>query len=90
VGLAGFAFVLGFAHEEEFEIIALCTGSPYCLELMLAYAAAVLVGIVALTLLLVAGYTHSEEWVRALTPYLPVVSATVLVGMGLGFVAGVF
>lgn len=30
-GIAWFAFILGFAHEEEFEIIALCAGSDYCL-----------------------------------------------------------
>jgi len=50
-GIAGFAFLLGFAHEEEFEIIAMCAGSAYCVELMGAYALAVVVGIVSLTLL---------------------------------------
>ena len=89
-GIAWFAFVLGFAHEEEFEIIALCAGSTYCLELMLTYALTVVAGIVGLTLLLIAGYEHSEERVAALTPYLPAFSATVLVAMGVGFVLGVF
>ena len=83
-------FVLGFAHEEEFEIIALCAGSPYCLELMTAYALTVIVGIVGLTLLLIAGYQQYEDRVERYTPYLPLVSATVLVAMGLGFVAGLF
>jgi ABC-type nickel/cobalt efflux system permease component RcnA len=88
-GIAWFAFVLGFAHEEEFEIIALCAGSEYCLELMTAYALTVIVGIVGLTMLLIAGYQHYEERVERYTPYLPVVSAVVLVTIGLGFVAGV-
>ena len=88
--IAWFAFVLGFAHEEEFEIIALCAGSDYCLELMLVYALAVVVGIVGLTLLMIAGYEHSTERVERLTPYLPAFSAAVLVVMGLGFIAGVF
>ena len=87
--IAWFAFVLGFAHEEEFEIIALCAGSDYCLELMLVYALAVVVGIVGLTLLMIAGYEHSTERVERLTPYLPAFSAAVLVVMGLGFIAGV-
>jgi len=87
-GIAWFAFVLGFAHEEEFEIIALCAGSPYCLELMSAYALTVVVGIVGLTMLLVAGYQHYEERVERYIPYLPLVSAVVLVGMGAGFVLG--
>ncbi|WP_049901844.1 sulfite exporter TauE/SafE family protein [Halococcus agarilyticus] len=89
-GIAWFAFVLGFAHEEEFEIIALCTGSNHCLELMSAYAITVVVGIVGLTMLLVAGYHSYEERVEQYTPYLPVFSAVVLVLMGLGFITGLF
>jgi len=89
-GIASFAFLLGFAHEEEFEIIALCLGSSYCLELMLAYALTVIAGIVGLTLLLIAGYERYEQRVSHYAQYFPVVSAVVLVAMGLGFVAGLF
>ncbi|NEU58205.1 hypothetical protein [Halorussus sp. MSC15.2] len=89
-GIAGFAFVLGFAHEEEFEIIAMCAGSDYCLSLMTVYALTVILGIVALTLLLVAGYQHYEERVERYTDYLPAFSAAVLILMGLGFVTGLF
>jgi hypothetical protein len=89
LGIAWSAFLLGFAHEEEFEIIALCAGSDYCLELMSAYALTVIGGIVGLTLLLVAGYEHHEEQVERYTPYLPAFSAAVLTVMGIGFVAGV-
>jgi small-conductance mechanosensitive channel len=88
LGIAWFAFLLGFAHEEEFEIIALCAGSTYCLELMLAYAVTVIVGIVGLTLLLIAGYETYEERVEEYAPYLPLFSASVLVVMGLGFITG--
>ncbi len=88
LGIAWFAFVLGFAHEEEFEIIALCAGSNYCLELMSVYAITVIVGIVGLTMLLIAGYRRSEERIQRYTPYLPVFSAAVLVIMGLGFITG--
>ncbi|SEP66941.1 sulfite exporter TauE/SafE family protein [Natrinema salaciae] len=90
LGIAWFAFVLGFAHEEEFEIIALCAGSNYCLELMSAYALTVIVGIVGLTMLLIAGYHHSEERVEQYTPYLPAFSAAVLIAMGVGFIVGLF
>ncbi|ELZ71757.1 hypothetical protein C5B91_05105 [Haloferax sp. Atlit-10N] len=88
LGIAWFAFVLGFAHEEEFEIIALCAGSNYCLELMSAYAITVVVGIVGLTMLLIAGYQQYEDEVEKYTPYLPAFSAAVLVLMGLGFITG--
>ncbi|ELZ50060.1 hypothetical protein C465_06381 [Halorubrum distributum JCM 9100] len=90
LGIAWFAFVLGFAHEEEFEIIALCAGSNYCLELMSAYALTVIAGIVGLTMLLIAGYHRSRERVERYTPYLPAFSAAVLIVMGVGFIAGVF
>ena len=90
LGIAWFAFVLGFAHEEEFEIIALCAGSDHCLELMGAYALTVISGIVGLTLLLVAGYEHYEEKVEQYTPYLPTFSAAVLIIMGIGFIIGLF
>jgi nickel/cobalt exporter len=90
LSIAWFAFVLGFAHEEEFEIIALCAGSTHCLELMLAYAFTVILGIVGLTMLLIAGYHRSEERVEQYTPYLPLVSAAVLTVMGIGFVLGIF
>lgn len=89
-GIAWFAFILGFAHEEEFEIIAMCAGSQYCLELMSAYAITVILGIVGLTMLLVAGYTHYEEKVEQYTPYLPLFSAAVLILMGLGFITGLY
>ena len=90
-GIVGFAFVLGFAHEEEFEILALCagTGPNRCLELMLAYALTVIGALVALTMLLVAGYTRYEERAEAYAEYLPTVSAVVLVTMGVGFLLGV-
>lgn len=90
LGIAWFAFILGFAHEEEFEIIAMCAGSQYCLELMSAYAITVILGIVGLTMVLVAGYTHYEEKVEQYTPYLPMFSAAVLILMGLGFITGLY
>jgi hypothetical protein len=90
LGIAWFAFLLGFAHEEEFEIIALCAGSNHCLELMSAYALTVIFGIVGLTMLLIAGYHRHEEKVEKYTPYLPAFSAAVLMIMGLGFIIGVF
>ncbi|MFB6254261.1 MAG: hypothetical protein ABEI06_06615 [Halobacteriaceae archaeon] len=90
VGIAGFAFVLGFAHEEEFEIIGLCLGSQYCLQLMLVYAFTVIVGIVGLTLLLIAGYNRYEETVERYATYFPHISAAILIIMGFGFIVGLF
>ncbi len=89
-GIASFAFLLGFIHEEEFQIIALCAGSVLCLELMMAYAVTVIAGIVGMTLLLVAGFHYFEKRVHWMKPYFPHISATILIVMGVGFVTGYF
>ncbi|MCH7660883.1 MAG: ABC transporter permease [Euryarchaeota archaeon] len=82
------ALVLGFAHEEPIQIIAICAGTPYCLELMLVYSIAVIGAILAPTLLLIAGYETHQETVERYAPYLSTVTAAVLILMGLAFVAG--
>ncbi|MFQ3294816.1 MAG: nickel/cobalt exporter [Halobacteriales archaeon] len=82
--------MLGFAHEEEFEIIGLCLGSSHCLSLMLVYAVTVIVGIVGLTLLLIGGYERYEDRVEAYADFLPRISAGVLIVMGIGFMGGLF
>jgi len=89
-GIVWTAFVLGFVHEEEFEIIGLCLGSSLCLELMLAYAIAVLVALVGLTMLLIAGYYRYEERMERYAAHFPTISAIVLIAIGLGFVLGLF
>ena len=84
------ALVLGFAHEEPIQILAICAGTEFCLELMLIYSLAVILAILAPTLLLIAGYQTHRERIEQYTPYLPTLTAVVLVTVGLGFVVGVF
>lgn len=86
VGLV--ALVLGFAHEEPIQIIAICAGTPYCLEPMLVYSLAVIGAILAPILLLIADYERHRGTVERYTPYLSTVTAAVLVLMGLAFVLG--
>lgn len=88
-GIAGAAFALGFVHEEEFQIIGLCAGSGDCLLLMLAYALTVILAIVGLTLALIAGFEHWRERIGRFERYLPLLSAVVLILMGVGFITGV-
>ncbi len=84
------ALLLGFAHEEPIQILAICTGAgtELCLELMLLYSLAVIVAIILPTLLLIAGYEHHRERIERFTPYLPTITAVVLIGMGLAFIVG--
>ncbi|AUX09448.1 ABC transporter permease [Halalkaliarchaeum desulfuricum] len=84
------ALVLGFAHEEPLQILAICAGTEFCLELMLVYSGAVILAILAPTLLLIAGYQTHRERIEQYTPYLPTLTAVVLVLVGFAFVFGVF
>ncbi len=88
--LGATALVLGFAHEEPIQILAICAGTEFCLELMLVYSLAVIVAILVPTLLLIAGYQSHRERIEQYTPYLPTLTAAVLIGVGLAFVFGVF
>ncbi|WP_049929005.1 hypothetical protein [Halopiger goleimassiliensis] len=88
VALGTTALLLGFAHEEPIQILAICVGTDFCLELMLIYSLAVVVAIVVPTLLLIAGYERYRGRVERLTPYLPTITAVALVGMGLAFILG--
>lgn len=88
--LAVFAFTLGFAHEEEFQIIALCAGTEHCLSLMLIYAGAVVVGLIGLTLLSIAGLEHFGHRLEHAQRQLTLLSAVILAAMGIGFLAGIF
>jgi len=87
-GIVWPAFVLGFSHEAEFEIIGLCMGSPLCLALMLAYAVAVLVALVGLTMVLLVGYERYEDRMEGLSVYFPTIFAAILALLGVGFMLG--
>ena len=88
-GLAGAAFALGFAHEEEVQMIGICAGTDLCLSLMLIYALTVIAAITVLTLLLIAGFQHFRHRLEHLAPHLPKLSAAILIAMGIGFMAEV-
>jgi hypothetical protein len=86
--IAAFALVLGFAHEEEFVILTLAVGGINPLFLMVAYATAVAVGLVGVTVLAVKVYFHIQHKVIQYTKYLPKISALILAAMAAGFAVG--
>lgn len=88
-GITAFAFALGFAHEEEFAIVALCAGRISCWGVMGAYAIAVAGAILALTLLSVATFGRFRERLDPWRDRLPRISAALLVTMGIAYVFGV-
>jgi nickel/cobalt exporter len=88
--IAGFALVLGFAHEEEFVILTLAVGGINPLLLMAVYATAVSAGLIGITVLAVKVYSYIQHRVIQYTKYLPKLSALVLAVMAAGFALGVF
>jgi nickel/cobalt transporter (NicO) family protein len=86
--IAAFALVLGFAHEEEFVILTLAVGGINPLFLMIAYATAVAVGLIGVTILAVKVYSYFQYKVIQYTKYLPKISALILAAMAVGFAVG--
>ncbi|MBI4180973.1 MAG: nickel/cobalt transporter [Chloroflexi bacterium] len=78
-GLASFAFILGFAHEEEFALLALVAGGANAWVLMLSYGLAVLLGLVAVTLAGVKIYKILQPKLARYEKYVPKISAVILV-----------
>jgi len=87
-GIAVFASVLGFAHEEEFALLALAIGGIDPLALMLVYASAVTIGLVGITLISVKLFKRFEDRFRKYELWLPRVSGLILLVMAASFLLG--
>ena len=83
LGLAAFAFVLGFAHEEEFALLALVAGGVNAWILMLSYGLAVLLGLMAVTIISVTIYKKLQPKLIRYERYIPKIGAGFLVAMAL-------
>ena len=83
VGLATFAFILGFAHEEEFALLALVAGGINAWILMLSYGVSVLLGLVAVTVICVKIYKQLQPKLIRFEKLIPKIGAVFLVIMAL-------
>lgn len=88
LGLAGFAFILGFVHEEEFAIIALSAGRASAWAVMAVYASAVALSLVALASLAIATLNRFETRFLRHQRKLPRISAAILAVMGIAYILG--
>jgi nickel/cobalt transporter (NicO) family protein len=88
--LAVFAIVLGFAHEEQFVILALAAGGHNPFVLLIAYTAAVSVALIGVTILGIKIFTQFQHRILHYTKYLSKISAVILAGMAIGFAVGLF
>lgn len=81
LGLASFAFVLGFAHEEEFALLGLVAGGVNAFVLMLLYGLSVALALIGVTLLGVRAYQTLQPRLVRYEKYLPKITGFVLVVM---------
>jgi nickel/cobalt transporter (NicO) family protein len=90
--IASFAFVLGFAHEEEFVILAIAaTQTIDPIILMVAYASSVAGGLIGITVILMKLYQRFFQYKMIYySKYLPKIAAMVLAVMAVGFTIGLF
>ena len=76
--IAGFALILGFAHEEEFALLALAVGGVDPLILMLTYALAVMAALIGISVLSVIAYSQVESRFKKHEHLIPKVSGLIL------------
>jgi len=84
-GLTLYAFALGFAHEEEFALLAFLVGGANPWWLITGYALAVSVSVLTLTCIAIKAYTLAHEWIHRYESYIPKVSAAILLVFALLF-----
>jgi len=83
LGLASFAFIIGFAHEEEIALLVLVAGGLNAWILMMSYAVSVLIGLMVVTILGVRIYKIFQPKLARFEKYVPKISAAILVLMAI-------
>jgi nickel/cobalt exporter len=86
--IASCAFFLGFAHEEEFALLALVVGGVNPLLLMVAYGLAVTAGLIGVTILGVKMYGKVKAKISRYEKYIPKISGAVLLMLAFGLLIG--
>jgi len=81
LGLASFAFILGFAHEEEIALLALVAGGLNAWILMVSYGVMVLLGLMVATIVGVVLYKQFQAKLARYEKYIPKIGAGLLVLM---------
>jgi ABC-type nickel/cobalt efflux system permease component RcnA len=88
--ITSLAFILGFAHEEEFVILAAAAGGGVNpLMIMIAYASSVAVALIGITVLSIKVYRRFQNKLIYYSKYLPKVSAILIAFMAIGFATGI-
>ena len=83
LGLASFAFILGFVHEEEIALLALVAGGLNAWLLMVSYGISVLLGLIMATIAGVKLYQQFQPKLVRYEKYITKISAAILVAMAI-------
>ncbi len=86
--IASCAFFLGFAHEEEFALLALAVGGVNPVLLMTSYGLSVTAGLIGVTILGVKMYEKVKVRIRKYEKYIPKISGLVLILLAIGVLLG--
>ena len=84
--LASCAFVLGFAHEEEFALLALAVGGVNPVLMMISYGLAVAAGLIGITILGVKMYGRVKARISRYEKYIPKISGIILIVMAIALI----
>ena len=90
LGLATFALILGFVHEEEFALIAIFLMGINPWIIIFAYATAVTIGLVGITLICTKTYKRFLPRFQKHQDKIPKISAIILILMAIGFIFNIF
>jgi nickel/cobalt exporter len=86
--IASCAFFLGFAHEEEFALLALAMGGVNPFLMMVAYGLSVTAGLIGVTVLGIKMYEKVKVKIHKYEKYIPKISGLILLIMAIGLIIG--
>jgi len=86
--IGGFALILGFAHEEEFALLALAVGGVDPLILMVTYALAVMAALIGISVFSVIAYSQVQSRLEKYEYLIPKVTGLILLLTAATFLLG--
>jgi ABC-type nickel/cobalt efflux system permease component RcnA len=86
--IASCAFFLGFAHEEEFALLALAVGGVNPLFIMASYGLAVTAGLMGVTILGITMYEKVKTKLHKYEKYIPKISGLILLALAIQIIIG--
>ncbi|MEM3382935.1 MAG: nickel/cobalt transporter [Nitrososphaerales archaeon] len=89
-GIASFAFFLGFAHEEEFALLALVMSGLDPFFLILSYASSVTASLIGITIIGVKICEKVKVGINRYEKYIPKISGLVILILAIGVITGLY